>query len=198
MRVKTAWFTKDAARAPDEIATVVASTLWRLADRLVDNLSRADYDIITPARGFRIIAEVLAFAVHACDRMAYGRVPAPQRTALIQALGARLGELVEQNVRPLTGPDGRDYHAEFVEMVNRRGEDYATFEFPDSGTSFPALRYLAAQIREVMEERDRHWVMNQVMEIEVPEVLGTLKKTMHGLLPRVPDAALTPDSSRRA
>jgi peptidoglycan/xylan/chitin deacetylase (PgdA/CDA1 family) len=198
MRVKTVWFRKDAARAPDEIATVAASTLWRLADKLTDNLSRADYDIITPARGFRIIAEVLAFGIHACDRMAYGRVAAPQRAALIQALGARLGEILEQNVRPLTGPDGRDYRAEFVEMVNRRADDYATFEFPDSGASFPALRYLGAQIREVMEERDRHWVMNQVMEIEMPEVLGTLKKTMDGLLPSVPDVALRPNAAARS
>ncbi|MBI4206975.1 MAG: hypothetical protein HY527_18285 [Betaproteobacteria bacterium] len=186
MRVKTVWFAKDAARAPDEIATVAASTLWRLADKLTDNLSRADYDIITPARGFRIIAEVLAFGLHACDRLAYGRLPAGERAALIQSLGARLGEIVDENVRTLTGPDGRDYRAEFVEMVNRRGDDYATFEFPDSGASFPALRYLAAQIREVMEERDRHWVMDQVMEIEMPEVLGTLKKTMHGLLSSAP------------
>ena len=192
MRVKTAWFRKDGERAPDEIATVVASTLWRLADKLTDNLSRADYDIITPARGFRIIAEVLAFGIHACDRMAYGRVPPRERAALIQSLGARLGEIVEQNVRALTGGDRHDYRTEFVAMVNRRGDDYATFEFPDSGASFPALRYLAAQIREVMEARDQHWVMNQVMEIEMPEVLGVLKKTVHGLLPSAPDAACTP------
>jgi hypothetical protein len=33
-----------------------------------------------------------------------------------------------------------------------------------------------------MEERDQHWVMDQVMDVEMPEVLGTLKKTFDGLL----------------
>ena len=58
VRVKTVWFRKGATRSPAELASVLASTLWRLADKLVDNLSRADYDIVTPARGYKIIAEI--------------------------------------------------------------------------------------------------------------------------------------------
>jgi hypothetical protein len=181
MRVKTVWFSKQGARAPAEIATVVASTLWRLADTLVDNLSKAGYDIITPARGFKILAEVLAFGLHLSDRAAHGKLSAEERAALVQGIGSRLGQLMEENVRPLVGEDGRDYRAEFIDMLNRRGEDYATFDFPENGASFPALRYLGAQIREVMDEHDQHWIMDQVMDIEMPEVLGTLKKTLDGL-----------------
>jgi len=33
-----------------------------------------------------------------------------------------------------------------------------------------------------MDEHDQHWVMDQVMDIEMPEVLGALKKTLDGLL----------------
>jgi hypothetical protein len=187
MRVKTVWFSKQGARAPAEIATVVASTLWRLADKLVDNLSKAEYDIVTPARGFKILAEVLAFGLHVTDRTAHAQLPPAERAALIQGIGARLGQLMEDNVRALVGQDGRDYRAEFIDMLNRRGEDYATFDFPANGASYPALRYLGAQIREVMDEHDQHWVMDQVMDIEMPEVLGTLKKTLDGLFS--PDAA---------
>lgn len=186
MRVKTGWFRKEAARAPSEIASVVASTLWRLADKLVDNLSKADYDIVTPARGFRIIAEVLAFGVHACDRTACTRLQDSERAAFVQGVGARLAEIMEQNVRALAGADGRDYRAEFIAMVNRRADDYSTFEFAASGASFPALRYLGARIREIMEERDQPWVMDQVMDIEMPEALGTLQRTLDGLLPSRP------------
>jgi hypothetical protein len=187
MRVKTVWFRNQGARPPGEIATVVASTLWRLADKLVDNLSKADYDIVTPARGFKILAEVLAFGLHVTDRAAHARLPAGERAALVQGVGVRLGQLMEDNVRPLVGQDGRDYRAEFIDMLNRRGEDYATFDFPENGASYPALRYLGAQVREVMDEHDQHWVMDQVMDIEIPEVLGTLKKTLDGLF--APDVA---------
>jgi len=182
IRVKTAWFRKEAARTPAELATVIASTLWRLADKLVDNLSRAEYDIVTPTRGFKIIAEVLALGMHLCDRWAYGRLDEGRRAALVQAIGAHLADTMERNVRALVGADGRDYRAEFIDMLNRRAADYASFEIPASGAGFPALRYLGAQIREAMDEHDQHWVMDQVMDVEMPEVLGALKKTFDGLL----------------
>jgi hypothetical protein len=182
VRVKTVWFRKGAARGTAELASVLASTLWRLADKLVDNLSKADYDIVTPARGYKIIAEVLALGLHLCDRWAWGRLDDAQRAALVQAIGVHLAGTMEHNVRSLVGADGRDYRAELIDMLNRRGADYAGFDLPASGASFPVLRCLAAQVREAMGEHDRHWVMDQLMEIEVPEVLGTLKKTFDGLI----------------
>ncbi len=181
LRVKTVWFKKQGERAPAEIASVVASTLWRLADKLVDNLSKAGYDIITPARGFKIVAEVLAFGLHVTDRAAHARLAAAPRAALVQEAGARLAQIMEDNIREVVGADGRDYRREFIDLLNRRAEDYAGFEFPERGASYPALRYLGAQIREVMDERDQHWVMDQVMDVEMPEVLGTLDKTLAGL-----------------
>ena len=182
VRVKTVWFRKGATRGPAELASVIASTLWRLAEKLVDNLSRAEYDIVTPARGFRIIAEVAAIGLHLCDRWACGRIEDERRAALVQAIGVHLADTMERNVRALTGADGRDYRAEFIDMLNRRAADYASFDIPASGASFPALRYLGAQIREAMDEHDQHWVMDQVMDVEMPEVLGALKKTFDGLL----------------
>lgn len=182
LRVKTVWFRKEGApRAPAELATVMASTVWRLADRAVDSLSREGYGILTPARGFRMISEFVAFGVHYCDRLAFGVTTAESRAAFIRALGQRLAEVMEQNLRSAVGEDGRDYRAEFIDMLNRRAADYATFEFPEEGASFPALRYLAAQVREVMEGHDQPWVMASVMEIVAPEILGTVRKAMDGL-----------------
>ena len=182
IRVKTVWFNKGATRAPGEIASVAATTLWRLADKLVDNLSKADYDIVTPARGFKIIAEVLALGLHLCDRWAHGRVSEDERAALVQSIAGHLADTMERNVRELVGEDGRDYRGELIELFNRRGEDYASFDIPESGASFPVLRYLAAQVHDEMLATDRRSVMDQLMEIEVPEVLATLKKTVDGLL----------------
>jgi len=174
LRVKTDWFRKGAARTPAELASVLASTLWRLAEKLVDNMSRAEYDIVTPARGYKIIAEVLALGLHLCDRWAWGRIDDPQRAALVQAIGERLADTMESNVRGT--------RAGFVDLLNRRGADYAGFDIPAEGAGFPVLRYLAAQVREAMDEHDQHWVMDQLMEIEMPEALATLKKTFDGLI----------------
>jgi hypothetical protein len=185
LRVKTVWFKRaDAQRPAREVASVLASTIWRLADNSVTALSKADYDIITPDRGLRIIGEMAAFLLHMTDRMVYGRIPDAERAALIQATGKRLAELVDENVRAIVGSDGFDYRANFIAMLNRQGAEYATFECDPSRPSFQVLRFLALAIRDLMTDADQRWVMDQIMEFQAPEALGTLKKTLDGFYPR--------------
>lgn len=155
---------------------MIAATLWKLADRVVDDLSREGFTIDGPARALTIIAELLAFGLHAADRMAHVRLSEAGRAALVQAVGMRLAGILEEN-----GLDGR---AQFFALLNRRGEDYASFEFPEGGASYPALRYLAQQIREAMATQDQQWVMDQVMDVEAPGVLSGLSRTIDGLLAR--------------
>jgi len=188
IRVKTIWFKKDGERTAEEIASAVATTTWRVADKAVDNLGRENYDIITPERGFKLIAEFLAFLVHYCDRMAYATLPSERRMAVLQAVSHRLGEVMEQNVHSMVGKDdGRDYKKEFIDFLNRRFAEYAEFEFPDDDkASFPALRFLGLQIRDEMDDKDKTWVMDQIMDIEMPEMMGTVRKSFKGLLSDAP------------
>jgi hypothetical protein len=188
IRVKTIWFKKDGERSPEEIAGAVATTVWRVADKAVDNLGRENYDIITPARGFKLIAEFVAFLVHYCDRMAYAELTPERRTAVLQAMSTRLGEVMEENIISVVGPDAsRNFKAEFIDFLNRRFNDYAEFEFPDEEkASFPALRFLGLQIREEMGDNDKTWIMDQIMDIEMPEMMGTVRKSFKGLLSGAP------------
>ncbi len=186
LRVKTVWFKKEGERPADEIATVLASTIWRLADKAVDNLSKANFDIVTPQRGFRIIAELTAFLVHYVDRLAYGRLAEDKRYALVSAVGLRLAEIMEQNVLDFTGgrrdPD-YDYRQGYIDRLNQRMTDYAEFEFPQDKASFQALRFLSLMIREDMLESDQSWIQDQLMDIELPEMMGMVRKNMDGFYP---------------
>lgn len=184
IRVKTIWFKKDGERTAEEIASAVATTTWRVADKAIDNLGRENYDIITPDRGFKLIAEFLAFLAHYCDRMAYASLSPERRMAVLQAVSNRLGEVMEQNVREVVGKDDpRNYKQEFIDFLNRRFADYSEFEFPDDErASFPALRFLGLQIRDEMGDNDKTWVMDQIMDIEMPEMMGTVRKSFKGLL----------------
>ena len=188
IRVKTVWFKKDGERTPEEIASAVATTTWRVADKAVDNLGSQNYDIITPDRGFKLIAEFLAFLVHYCDRMAYDTLPPERRMAVLQAVSNRLGEVMNQNVREVVGPDDpRDYKQEFVDFLNRRFAEYGEFEFPDDEhASFPALRFLGLQIRDEMGDNDKTWIIDQIMDIEMPQMMGTVRKSFKGLLSDAP------------
>lgn len=193
VRVRTTWFRQDGERATEDVASVLAATSWRLADKAVDNLSKADYDIVTPQRGFRIIAELCCFLVHFADRLVYGRVDEGRRTEIITATGMRVAGIMEDNILDFTGghkdPD-YDYRQGFIDLLNTRMADYAAFEFPADKASFQALRFLSLQIREVMEARDQSWIQDQLMDIEVPEMMATLKKAVDGFYP--PPAAAGP------
>jgi len=190
-RVKTVWFKKDGVqRGPVEVATAIATTIWRMADRAVDDLSRADYDIVTPQRGFKIIAEITAFAVHYVDRLVFGRISDEERACLITALGKRLAEIMEDNILDFTG--GRkdpeyDYKKGYIDMLNNRMSEYAHYTFERDKASFPALRFLSLMIREVMEETDQPWVQDQIMDIEMPQIMGTVKKQVDGFYPLARD-----------
>lgn len=185
-RVKTVWFKKEGERPVEEIATALATTIWRMADRAIDNLSKADYDIITPQRGFKIIGELTAFSVHYVDRLVFPRMSDKKRGDLVSALGVRLAEIMEQNILDFTqgaqDPD-YDYQQGYIDMLNARMVEYAHYDFPDDRPSFPALRYLSLQIREDMEKTDQSWIQDQIMDIEMPEILGTVKKQVDGFFP---------------
>jgi hypothetical protein len=183
LRVKTVWFKNAGGRSAAEVATVLASTIWRLADTTVSNLSKADCDIVTPERGIRILGEMGAFLLHMSDRSVYGRIPDEERAQLIQSAGKRLAEMVANNIREMGVDDGFDYRANFIDMLNRRGEDYATFNCLPDKPGFPILRYLGLAVRELMLESDKPWVIDQVMDLQAPEALGTLKKTIGGFYP---------------
>ncbi len=185
-RVKTVWFKKEGERHAEEIATALATTIWRMADRAIDNLSKADYDIITPQRGFKIIGELTAFAVHYVDRLIFERMNDAKRGEMISALGVRLAEILEDNILEFTegekDPD-YDYQQGYIDMLNARMVEYAHYDFPDDRPSFQALRFLSLQIREGMEARDQSWIQDQIMDIEMPEILGTVKKQVDGFYP---------------
>lgn len=189
LRLKTVWFKNAGGRSSAELASVLASTIWRLADNAVTNLSKWDCDIITPERGMRILGEMAAFLVHMTDRMLYGRVPEEERARLVQSAGKRLAQIVHDNIREMGADDGFDYQANFIDLLNRRAADYATFECAPDKPSFPLLRYLGLAVRELMLESDQHWVADQIMDIQAPEALGFLKKTLDGLLDPAPPKA---------
>ena len=189
LRVKTTWFNKEGERPPEEVATVMASMLWRLADKSIDNLSKANYDIITPERGFKIIAELTCFLVHFIDRLAFDRISDVQRQELISATGIRLAEIMEKNIVDFNegelDPD-YDYQDGYISLLNQRMQDYAEFaEFvlPTGKASFQAARFLSLMVREGMEKSDQSWIQDQLMDIEVPEMMNMARKNMDGFYP---------------
>ena len=186
LRIKTTWFRRDDSRAEDETASVLALTFWKLASKAVDDISKADYDIVNPGRGFGIIAEMGAFILNIADRMLFERVDETRRTALIGGAGVKLGEFMAANISDLVNDanDKRDYQGEFLDFLNRRSEDYDTFEFPPEEPNYAIKRYLANVMRDRMAAHDQTWIIDQIIEFQAPEAIENVAKLINGFFPR--------------
>jgi hypothetical protein len=105
-----------------------------------------------------------------------------QRGEFTSALAKRMAEAIEDNADMLlasTEPGACRRH--FLEVFNAAGADYADYGCDEKGPDFGFRRAYAARVREGMPEKDRSWVYDQVMEIEAPEGVQAIRKTLDGL-----------------
>jgi hypothetical protein len=101
--------------------------------------------------------------------------------ALITALGKKLAAHYQDNSFDLLGPG--DYTSSFIELINQRSSDYAEFNFTDEGPSYPFMRHLGFEIQQIMgTEHENRWVIDQVMDVDGPEVYKQLSRAVSNLL----------------
>ena len=155
---------------------------WKLAIESIKRMREAKFDIDLGRAYFDFVCEHLAFLAHLADRIAYRELEGPQRAEFTQALALRLAEVVEDNAGMLIAdsPPG-SCRQHFLVLFNQAGADYAGFDYGDGGPDFGFRRCFASRIREGVAEKDKTWVYDQVMEIEVPEGVAALEKTLAGL-----------------
>jgi hypothetical protein len=175
-------FHTEGQRSATTQASVVAILAWKLAVDAIKRMRKADYDIDVGRPYFDFVCEFLIFMAMAADRVAYMKLEAEKRADFTTALAKRLAEIVEENNYVLMGsvePGTCQRH--FVDLFNRRSGEYAEFDYGPDGPDFGFRRLFAACLREGLPEKDRLWAVDQVMEIEVPEALKSLNKTLRGL-----------------
>ena len=166
-----------------EHASVIAMLAWKLGQESITRMREADYDIEVGRGWFDFVCEYLVFLALAADRIAHDDLDAEGRAEFTVALVKRLAQMVEEAREALLpdllpGEAGRN----FLELYNRRSDEYADFGFDATGPDFGFRRCFAACIKETLPEKDRLWAVDQVMEIESPEAIRMLQKTLLGIL----------------
>jgi hypothetical protein len=113
------------------------------------------------------------------------------RTPFTTALVLRVAEILRENEADLLGPiAGDDYRDRFIDQFNTLCEHYAEFGWSDeAGPDFDFVRYLGSRLEATVPEKDRRWVIDQVMAIEVPEAVGMLQRAMQGVFSTEPRSA---------
>lgn len=182
MRIKNHWFSNERPRAVADIAGAVAFIVWRVAQQVLRNMRRADFEIDAGPRYFDFLAEWLIFLIQGADRTAFERL-GEARLDFTTVLANRVGEILAENRSDLLGDASTAQIKErFIDLLNLRLSDYADFERIDYG----CLRFLAGLLAQVVGPRDTVWVHDQVMEIEAPQAIELVERGIGGLLDETP------------
>ena len=180
IRVKSRWANRDRKRTPQEDASALAFITWRIAGNAVLNLENEGFQTETNVHRLRVMSEILAFLIHITDRRVADTMTSEQRQVFITALALKISDYMQENMDDLAGSD-KDYKKVFIEVLNERMADYAEFNFTDGEPGYAFKRYLGEKVTDSMGPKDRKWISDQVMEIEVPEMLKSLNKALADL-----------------
>lgn len=172
------------ARTLEERASVLGTNAWKIASEIFRHMEREGFRFGSDAEAAAMIGESLAFLVQLVDRAAYGRLAEPERARLVEAVARHLAATVESNHLDLFGPG--EHRRVFIDLLNARFEDYAHFEYRDGEPAQACLRFFAAKVEEAMQPSANRWVVEQVMEIEAPEMI----RLMNGLARELLEAPL--------
>jgi len=194
MRIKNQWFKSDAPKTPAEQASAMAFIVWRVAHQMLKRMRGADFDIDAGPPYFAFMREVLVFLIAVTDRIAFERLTADARQAFTVALVGHVARTLQENEDGLLGepPPGAPSHADtFIDLVNEVVAHYAEFGADPAPPAdaqgcfhpdFAFVRYLGTRLEPTLPEKDRRWVLDQVMAVETPEALGIVQRSMRGLL----------------
>lgn len=200
MRIKSHWFKPGAAKTPAEHASAMAFIVWRVARSTLERMRGAQFDIDAGRPYFAFMREVLVFLVAVTDRIAHARLEPAARTEFTVALVRHLARTLQENEDDLLGPapaGGLGHADTFIDLVNEVTQHYAEFgadpDAPDDGRGFDPdfafVRYLGSRLEPTLPEKDRFWVVEQVMAVEAPEAVGIVQRSMRDLFDPSPRRA---------
>ena len=180
MRIRSRWNDKRKQRSLEENAGALAFIEWRIAGKALLNLENEGFQTDTQGQRLDVLQEFCAFLVHVTDRLVHGDMNEEERQRFIVALALKLADTYHDNRVDFDGR-GQDFRKPFIDLLNTRMADYADFRFEGNEPGYAFRRYLGERVTNSMGPRDSKWISDQVMEIEVPAMLKTLKKGLADL-----------------
>lgn len=178
--VRSKWRKGGGERTLEERAGVIGANVWKIAMETFRRMEREGFRVGGDRQTIRIVTEFIAFLVQVTDRLVYGQLDEERRARFINALGHHLAETVQSNLLDLFGPG--EYRADFIAALNARAQEYAECEYRASGPGYAFLRLLGERVFDAMAETDNKWVIEHVMEIEAPEMIKPLSKSVGEVL----------------
>jgi len=167
------------AKTQESLCSVAAINIWKLAKEAFTRMEKENFRFREDTQAIDVIAEFCIFMLHITDRMIYGKLPEEERGPLINGIAKEIATTIEGNQIDLLGPG--DYKAVFIDKLNERLTNYAECGFDEDGPAYDFLRYLAKNVADIMSLSDDKWVLEQVMDIEAPELVQRIQPVVRNV-----------------
>ena len=171
--VKTRW-RKKGARTLAERAGVIGTNVWKISSEVFKHMEKEGFRFGSDRLVTDVLAEFMAFMVQLADRAVYAKLSEADRAALIGEVVGHLAWTMENNQRDLLGPG--EYRKPFIDLLNTRFGEYASFAYAGAEPGYPCLRFFATKVSDAMASGDNKWVVEQMMDIEAPEMVRLVAK----------------------
>lgn len=180
-RLKTKWQQKDRQRGVGDLASVMSVNIWRISSEALLNLENEGFETVSHSQRLDIIAEFVIFLLHMVDRLLYERYDDEQRREFLTALARHLSGLVQDNRVDANGPGV--YQGPFIDLLNARMDEYSECAYsPQEGPGFTLRRLVGEHVRDRFGPRDRKWIPDYVIDVEVPKAMASLTQALDGVL----------------
>ena len=178
-RARNKWKHTGKVRSVDDNATALGYIIWQLALNGARKLHVEDYRYDDDIQRIRVIEEYLAFLVHASDRMVFDDMAQEPRHAFVSGVARASARHLQRNKEDILGRS--DYRTGFFVLLNSRSSEYGDCSFPGE-PGYPMLRALGAHILGIMgSDQTNKWVIDQVMDIDAPELCRGLRNSLNSL-----------------
>jgi len=171
--VKTRW-RKKGPRSLADRAGVIGANVWKLSVEFFKHLEKEGFRFGSDRLVTNVLTEFIAFLVQLVDRTVYGKLSEADRAALVAEVVRHLAATMENNQMDLFGPG--EYRKPFIDALNARFAEYAELEYTNGEPGYACVRYFASRVSDAMAEGDNRWVVEQMMDIEAPEMVSLVKK----------------------
>lgn len=164
----------------DSLSSAAAINIWKLGKDSFQHMEKEGFQFPQDSQVIDVISEFSVYLLHIIDRLIYGKLPEEERAPLINGIAAHLVETFAANKADALGPG--EYQTDFIDRLNDRLGNYAECGFDEDGPGYDFNRYLGQKVAEVMAASDDKWVMEQVMDIEAPEMAEKIRPVVRDVL----------------
>ena len=176
MRIKSKWNKRAKPQSIEEIAKAVSFISWQIATNSLLELENSGYETNNQIQRLKIIQEFLVFLLQVADRLVYEKLNTDQRRIFITTLALHVADTLVDNQKDFGDFTGKDA---FIDLLNQCSEDYSELNFNNGEAGFDFLRYFGERIAIVIQ--DNHFVSQQIVDIEGPDIVAKLQKGISGL-----------------